>query len=491
MTVLRDVLARFGIQVDAGPLERLEGGIGDVMGGLTQMANTLAAGTAVNQLRAFVNETASAVDDLGDMAERLNISATALQAWQHAARLNGVDDLNGSLSILQRNLAGAATGDSHAAQAFRHLGVDIRGADGEVRRLDEVLPEIAEGMTHIRNPALQAAAASGLFGRSGAQLVPLLSRGAEGVAALTAEFEALGGGAGEEVVQNASDYEDQMARLDVAMFSLRTRIANQLLPTFIALATATTDNVATFTEMADRSNVLEAAIYVLAGAAVAAGLAMSAAWAGPLFVTAAVAIGIGFLILLVDDLITMFRGGTSVIGGFIDEVFGVGTAADIVGYLTEAWHGLTMAVGDATAAVAEFFGFGAEAAGPTGEVATTERGMTAGGGISAEEDAVRDLFRRASEGEVIDPEERTRVTTAFREAEARRAGVPEGGTAAVPAAGGGSSAVSISSPVTVTLPVGSDRAGAERVRAVVEEALDERNRAAVAALTGEAVEEEA
>lgn len=491
MTVLREVLARFGIQVEAGPLESLDEGIGAVVGNLQRMGAALAAGTAVNAVRAFVQEMADAADQLDETATRLGISTTGLQEWQHAARMNGVEDLTGSLGILQRNLAGAAEGNQEAAGSFRRLGVQVRGADGQIRSMDDILVDIAEGMRGIENPTERAGMATRLFGRSGAQLVPLLSQGAEGVAQLRAEFQQLGGGASAEMVERSAELNDQLDRLDLAFFSIKARLANVLLPIFIRSAEVTTELVANFTAMADRSHVLEAAIVVLAAVAIAAGIGMSAAWAGPIAITALVAAGIAFLILLVDDLITLFSGGRSVIGGFIDEMFGAGTAAQLVYELTEAWEGLKLAVTDAYHAVQEFFGTSV----PTtadGQPIATQRGLDPATAITAEEDAFRDMFRRASEGERIDPEERQRVVSAYRaQQERRRASVASGGaTVAVPAgAGGTSSSVVIDSPVSITLPPGTPRDQATQLRQVVGEVLDERNRQAAAALGSEAVEE--
>jgi hypothetical protein len=403
MAVLRDILARFGIDVDAGPLEEIDKGIGGVVGSLQQMGQVLAAGFAINGLHDFVYETVAAADDLGDLSERLNVNTNSLQAWGFAAELNGLsaEEMANGLGFLQRSLAGAVSGNATARQAFSRMGVQLEDTAGVARDLDAVLLDVAAAVQRQPDPARRAAMAVSVFGRSGAALVPMLARGAEGLAELRAEYVRLGGGATEEMIERSSQLTDDMARLDVVTYSLRTRLVNLLLPALIAGTERTIAFAQGFLEMAENSNILEAGIVVLGAIAVAAGLAVSAAWLGPILVFAAVALAVTFLILLVDDLITLFHGGTSVIGHFIDEMFGVGTAAEVVQYLTDAWNGLTMAIGEAVDAVGSFFG--ADAPDRVGdETITHTRGIAPGTGITGEEGERRAARRRDPAGAARD-----------------------------------------------------------------------------------------
>lgn len=497
MTVLRDILARFGIEAETGPLEDLDRGIGGVVGKLQQMGAALAAGTAVVGLRNFVEEMANAGDELDKTSQRLGLDTDALQAWRHAATLSGVgaEQFNAAISTLQRSALGAATGQAEMARNFRALGIDVRNSEGDIRSTDEMLLLLADGLHGIEDPTRRAGMAMRILGESGGRLLPLFANGAEGVQAMRAELEALGGGASREFVANSAAFNDQLTRMDLAMFSLKSRLANLLLPAFTRTVTVSTDLISNFTSMVDRSHGLEAALVVLGGAAIAAGVSMSAAWAGPILVTAAIALSIGFLILLVDDLITLFSGGRSVIGGFLDEIFGVGTAAEVVQYLTDAWEGLTLAIGEAFDAVTRFFGVSVETAG--GEPLTSTRGFDPATGISAEEDEFRRMVAGATRGEHMDPAERVRITAAYRartggEAEARFGdtwGTELGATTPTPTAAAMGASLVIDSPVTVNLPPGTPRDMASAVATAVDERLDARNREAAAALGSEAVEE--
>jgi hypothetical protein len=480
MTVLRDVLAHFGIEIDSGPLEGLDAGIGSVIGNLQRMGQVLAGGFAINQIHAFVAETVAAGDDLGDLSERLGVSTDSLETWGFAAQVSGLsaEAMSSSLGFLQRSLSQAVTGDANARQAFNRLGVTLTDTEGRTRDLDAVLLDVARAVSQTEDPARRAAMAQSVFGRSGAALVPLLSRGAEGLAELRAEYQRLGGGSTREFVERSSQLTDNMARMDVVAYGLRTRLVNLLLPSLIEGSERTTAWGTAFVEAADKSHILEAGIVVLGAIAVAAGLSVSAAWIGPVLVFGAVAAAVVFLILLVDDLITLFNGGTSVIGGFIDEIYGVGAARDLVDGLTEAWRGVTEAIGDAYDAVTTFLGENIPMPDDYvgDERVTNERGFNPETAIGVEESERRAAFRR-------DP------SAAAREgirADVAALGRETGGTARIP--GSDSAPVSRSVTNTINSALNLTVAGGdpETVRRVVEGTLDERNRAAVAALAEEA-----
>lgn len=500
MTVLREVLARFGIEADSGPLNDMDGAIGGMVGKLKQLGQVLAGGFAINLVKNFVMQMTNLGDEIATGADRLGISAQALQRWRFAAKLSDLEagQLDNSLRFLQRNTFEAANGSQEASEAFRMLGVDIRGADGQVRSIEQLLPELADGFKGLEDPTTRTGLAMRIFGRSGQALLPLLARGAEGIAEISAEFDALGGGGSAEFLRLAGDLDNQMHRLDLTMFSLKARIATVLIPIFQRMAEATTKFVAAFTELAKHSHIVQATLLVLGTAALIFGLKFLAGFAGPIAIAAVFAIAIAFIILLVDDLITLFSGGKSVIGGFIDELFGAGTAAEVVYELKEAWEGLVLAIDDAKQAVADFFGERPE---DTARQRAARGGTVQGGAAGVRENVMREASRSGviarQPGESMEDArarfERHQAEFAAEAAAARQAQVPArrgGRQARVPGGRqGGGNQVDARTTATITVPPGTPRNQVEAIRQAVGQVMDERNRQAAAALVQEAVEE--
>ena len=76
------------------------------------------------------------------------------------------------------NLVKAAEGNDDLAGKFKRLGVDIKDANGQVVPADKALKQIADRFADMPDGAQKAAAAVARFGKSGADLIPLLNEGA-------------------------------------------------------------------------------------------------------------------------------------------------------------------------------------------------------------------------------------------------------------------------------------------------------------------------
>lgn len=503
MTVLREVLARFGIDVDSSGLDGLDAGIGGVVGKLKGLGQALAGGFAVNAVKNFVMQMTNLGDEIQTSADRLGISARALQEWRHAAKLSDLEagELDNALRFLQRNSFEAAQGGQEMSRAFRDLGVNVKGSNGEIRTIEEMLPELAEGFKNLQSPSERTGLAMRIFGRSGQALVPLLSRGAEGVAELRAEFSELGGGASQDFLQLAGDLDNQMHRLDLAMFSLKARIATALIPIFERMATSTLEFVTGFKRLADNSHIIQATLVTLGAIAIGFGIKFAIGFAGPIAIAAVFAVAIGFIILLVDDLITLFAGGKSVIGGFIDEMFGAGTAAELVAELKDAWEGLLLTVRDTHDAVRRFFGEDVPERAPRSGRASNDADAIAQ--RQAQAAALRGQVVR-NPGETVEQararflEARgglpgsspiTQLDTTAIEGRSRRS-APVRGRVSVPAgqARGGAS-VDARTNAQVIVQGNPDRRSIQQINSAVGEALNRRNREIENSLTQEATEE--
>lgn len=516
MTVLREVLARFGLQIEgAEKLRSMTSGIDGAVGALRTLGAALAGGAVVKSLTSFAMHMAEVGGELEDSSKVLGVNTQALQEWRYAAKLVGVgtEELNGSLMIFNRNLDEAGQGSKAQAEAFKRLGVNIKDPQGNLRDIDGLLTDVAQAFSQMENGSEKAGAASALFGRSGAKLLPLLSQGAEGVAELKREFYELGGGATPEMIEAADAFGDEVDRMDTALLSLKAHIATFILPAFTRVVNVAKDAIGWFTRLSKNSHIVELALGAAAAAATYFGGAFLAGFAGPIAIAAVFAVAIGAVILVVDDLITLFEGGQSVLGAFIDEMFGVGTAAEIVQDLKDAWDGAVMAISDAKFALADFLGLDTSGMEPPwwakpgvvnlGEIQDNQDKSAAKAGTLTKRpgesmDQARERFlanRKAAiaAGE-IDP------TRADREAgivarrrprvaaQARTVAEPRG-AGSVTNANTKSVSVDARQTNTIQIPAGSDKALLDKMEQRLRRLNEDQNRRAAAALAQEAEEE--
>ena len=158
-------------------------GFNNLKGAVAGFGAAIAGSAIVAGLGAIVKKATDAGGDLDDLQIKTGIAASALFAIGNAANVAGVDmdTLGKGLGKLNINLVKAAEGNEDLAQKFKRLGVDVKDANGKVVPADKALKQIADRFADMPDGAQKAAAAVALFGKAGADLIPLLNEGAAGL----------------------------------------------------------------------------------------------------------------------------------------------------------------------------------------------------------------------------------------------------------------------------------------------------------------------
>lgn len=150
------------------------------------------AASGVRSLLAFGQAQAQVIDDASKMAARLGMTYGEFAGLSLAADLAGVsmDSIASASQKAEIAFARAAGGSATATAAFAGLGLSVEELNGmsPAERFDAIAAAIAA----LPTEAERAAAAVRIFGRSGAELLPLFSGGAEGIAEARAQAERLG-----------------------------------------------------------------------------------------------------------------------------------------------------------------------------------------------------------------------------------------------------------------------------------------------------------
>lgn len=179
-----------------------------------------------------------AADEIGKLSQKTGIATETLSAYQYAASLSDVTNeaLAGGLTRLAKSMSEAAQGSKEQAQAFDAIGVSVKNADGSLRATDQVLADIAERFSRYADGPEKAALAQAIFGRSGADLIPILNLGAKGLDQMRQEAERLGLVVGGDLAKNAEEFNDALTRIGTGAQALGLSIARELLPTLQAVA---------------------------------------------------------------------------------------------------------------------------------------------------------------------------------------------------------------------------------------------------------------
>src|SRR5690606_24736030 len=131
-------------------------------------------------------------DQLNKARIRAGMSAEAFTQLAYAARTAGVEtsSFSAALRTMQTAQVQAITGGKEQKLAFDALGISL----GQFRRLqpDKQFELLADRISRLEDHAERARAAMVLFGRSGAELLPLMEQGAEGIRKAREEAKKIG-----------------------------------------------------------------------------------------------------------------------------------------------------------------------------------------------------------------------------------------------------------------------------------------------------------
>jgi len=267
-------------------IKRGLGGLTDTAKSINGVLANLGVGVSVAGLTAMVKSAIDTGDALDEMSQRVGVSVETLSVWKPAAEQSGVsgESFEKGLRKLSTTMLEAATGSEDAARGFSAVGVEFKSQDGTLRATDQVLLDLAERFKAMPDGAEKTALAVQLFGKSGAELIPFLNQGRDGINELAAEMQALGVQMSSETAAQAGNFNDALDKLHLATTSIGNQIIASLLP-------ALNDMAGGMVESAKQGGTLRA---ILDGVVlVLKTLALGAATVGKAFVALGEAIGAG------------------------------------------------------------------------------------------------------------------------------------------------------------------------------------------------------
>jgi len=264
-----------GIQQAQTGLQKFQRDLGVTGADLARMGKQFAlfgaaAGAAVGALAV---KTLKAQDELGDLAQQLGISSSALSEMQFAAEQagSGASNLSSGLETMSKRLGEVAVKGSGAAKdAIERLGLSVE--DLIALKPDEAFTRIAEAMKGVSSQAERNAITANIFSRANQSLVNVLALGADGMEKLRAEARALGRSLSEEQVQAASDAVDAMNRLSSSFTGLANAAATSFAPAITSAADSLTEFVKEIPQAVEFLGELRAALGFGGDASTVAGI---------------------------------------------------------------------------------------------------------------------------------------------------------------------------------------------------------------------------
>jgi len=180
----------------------------------------------------LIYQATQAGDTLDKMAKRTGLTVEALSKLTYATQISGgnIQGLERGFRYLSRMMDDISKGIGESKETFEKLGISVTDTAGRFRGVEEVLLEAADKINALGSETEKTAAATDLFGRTGAELLPLLREGSAGIKALTERAEKLGLVMSQETAAAAAEFKDRMTELKASISMLSVNIGSSLMP---------------------------------------------------------------------------------------------------------------------------------------------------------------------------------------------------------------------------------------------------------------------
>lgn len=338
-------MALFSILVDiAAKTASFESGIKRVEDQLTDFGETVKkalefAGISlgIKELIDQFDEFAEHAETMSHAAEKTGLAVDEISRLQFAATQSGVaaDSLTSAVEKFSKAATESTTKAGEQRAAFAAIGVSVTDANGAIKPMEQLLEQVADRFESYRDSAEKTTLAQILFGKAGADLIPVLNLGSQGIQDLGKRSDELGNTISEKTAKQAEEFNSKLGEMKALSVGLWQAIASQLLPSLTSLTSEFTD--------------------ASAGASHFQGIAEATATAVKLVASAALTIGGAFLTIGQFEA-GIFAAGNAVAHGNFSEGFTIikEAASDMKASLSGAVDSVTKLWTDAGDGIEDF-----------------------------------------------------------------------------------------------------------------------------------------
>jgi hypothetical protein len=205
-----------GLSTTAGKVTGGMKGMLAAAGGLSGALGSLVPVVSGVGLVAMAQNAINAADNMNDLRQKTGVSVEMLSRFQQAANASGssIEAVGGALIKLNRNMGSQNKG---AMEALQELGISATDASGKLKSTDQIMLEVADRFRTMPDGAQKTAAAMALFGRSGADMIPMLNGGRQAIESLEATMTGKFAAGADELNDKVEALQGKLLRLGVAL----------------------------------------------------------------------------------------------------------------------------------------------------------------------------------------------------------------------------------------------------------------------------------
>jgi hypothetical protein len=234
-----DSAIRRGIERTKAMLNGAAAGIGKMGAGFAA-----AGASIIAPLTAAVFQFSEAGSAIDDMSQRTGASAESLSALSYAAQQSGtsMEAVEKGMRKLGQTATAAADGSQSAKDALAAVGLTAAKLKGLTP--DQQLRTVAEMLSKITDPGKRAARAMDILGKSGAELLPMMNDGAQGITDMMKKADELGLVMSGDQAKSAAAFGDAWDETKATLSAITTQIGGALAPALTDLLGKATPMIA-------------------------------------------------------------------------------------------------------------------------------------------------------------------------------------------------------------------------------------------------------
>lgn len=195
----------------------------------------VAAGAGMFKMATSSAETTDRIDKL---SQKIGLSRKGFQEWDFIMSQSGgsVEGLQMGFKTMVNSMDQAIAGTGKGADSFKKLGVSVKDSNGKVKDQETVFNETVVALQNMENGTEKAKLANDLFGRSGAEMMPLLNGAAGSVEEMKKQAHDLGLVMGDDAIDAGVAFTDTMDQLQRSFKTAIAAIGVQFMPVITKFA---------------------------------------------------------------------------------------------------------------------------------------------------------------------------------------------------------------------------------------------------------------
>lgn len=172
---------------------------------------------------------------LNELSERTGVTVERLSALEYVADVSNASltDLTLGLKFLSKSIVGLSEDGTDTSGLFAQLGVNVRGADGNLRNVYDVFLDVADALSKVNDPALRLSYTLALFGRGGISLAGIMKLGREEILKLSQAAADAGLVISSDAAAAADDFDDRVKTLSRSATALARTLGEELIPRLV------------------------------------------------------------------------------------------------------------------------------------------------------------------------------------------------------------------------------------------------------------------